>query len=96
MALPIVGKFFYKTYRDPKFSGLAASNFPQPGEELLAMLNEPAYKEVLDIDKREFNLADIFKGDRSADLGKRKETKSQEKGQLWQKIKNIFKKKENR
>jgi len=96
MALPIVGKFFYKTYRDPKYSGLAASTFPQPDEELLAMLNEPAYKEVLDIDKREFNLADIFRGDRSADLDKRKETKPQPKGQLWQKIKNIFKKKENR
>ncbi len=97
MALPIVGKFFYKTYRDPKYASWAASSFPQPNDEMMAMLSEPGYKDVLDIEKRDFNLADIFrKKDRADELGDRKEAKPKEKGQLWQKIKNIFRKKENR
>lgn len=97
MALPIVGKFFYKTYRDPKYASWAANTFPPPNDNLLAMLNEPGYKDVLDIEKQEFNLADIFrKKDRTDQLGDRKEAKPKEKGQLWQKIKNIFRKKENR
>lgn len=98
MALPIVGKFFYKTYRDSKFSHLQYSSFTQPKEEILAMLNEPGYKDVLDIEKHDFNLADIFRKDKKADLGDRKnaQVEEKEKGQLWQKIKGIFKKKDKR
>ncbi|HYQ58297.1 MAG TPA: transglycosylase domain-containing protein, partial [Draconibacterium sp.] len=60
MALPIVGKFFYKTYRDKKFEYLKYSKFKDPKPELLAMLEKPTYKEELDIDKRDFNFASIF------------------------------------
>lgn len=96
MALPIVGKFFYKTYRDKKFEHLKYSTFPDPEPELLAMLNEPEYKEVLDIEKRGFNFASIFGKKDQEDLKDRPEAKAEdkEKGQLWKKIKSIFRKKD--
>ena len=98
MALPIVGKFFYKTYRDSKFSHLQYSRFTRPNEEILAMLDQPDYRDVLEIEKHGFNLADIFRRDKQAGLDERddKSVKEKEKGQLWHKIKNIFRKKENR
>ncbi|MDX1285828.1 MAG: peptidoglycan glycosyltransferase, partial [Draconibacterium sp.] len=100
MALPIVGKFFHKTYNDSRYAHLKNASFSEPGEELLAMLNEPGYREVLDLEKREFDLASIFKKkDKEAELGKREKARVQrekEKGQIWKKIKNIFRKKENR
>jgi len=97
MALPIVGKFFHKTYRDSKYAHWKNSLFTDPNQELLAMLNEPAYKDMLDLDIREFDLAKIFKRkDEKADLGERKKAKPQtkKKGRVWTKIKNIFKKKD--
>lgn len=99
MALPIVGKFFHKTYRDPKYAHLKRSSFAQPDEELLAMLELPGYKEVLDIEKHDFNFADIFrKKEKSSDLKDRPDAKPQEKekGQVWKKIRNIFRKKDKR
>lgn len=97
MALPIVGKFFYKTYRDGKFSHYANSSFPEPNEEILAMLSEPGYKDVLDIEKHEFNLADIFKRNKPEALDERQEkSAAEEKAQIWTKIKNIFRKKGNK
>ncbi|WP_167606968.1 penicillin-binding protein 1A [Maribellus sediminis] len=97
MALPIVGKFFYKTYRDRKFANLATHTFQQPSEEMLAMLSEPGYRDVLDIQKHDFNLADIFRRDREkpGELGNRKKVEAEKKddGQIWKKIKSIFKKK---
>nr|WP_282189134.1 transglycosylase domain-containing protein [Maribellus sp. YY47] len=100
MALPIVGKFFNKTYRDSKYSNLKNSSFGLPGEEMLAMLSEPGYKDVLDIERHEFNLADIFKRNKSEELEKtrQRETRAEEedKGEIWRKIKSIFKKKDKR
>ena len=98
MALPIVGKFFYKTYRDNKYSHLQYLRFNQPDEEMLALLDEPGYKDVLDIEKHKFNLADIFGRNKKSELGKRDdvEASEKEKGQLWQKIKSIFKKKDKK
>jgi len=96
MALPIVGKFFYKTYRDPKFAALKNSRFPDPAPELLAQLNEPQYREMLDLKTRIFDFADIFKRDKKDDeeLQKKKEQEresSKKKGNFWSKIKDIFK-----
>ena len=95
MALPIVGKFFYKTYHDKKYSHLQFSTFPDPTPELLAMLNEPEYKEVMDIEKRGFNFASIFGKKDTENLKDRPDVKvdEKEKGQLWKKIKGIFSKK---
>ncbi|MFV0591236.1 MAG: penicillin-binding protein 1A [Draconibacterium sp.] len=98
MALPIVGKFFYKTYRDSKYSNLKNSSFGLPGTEMLVMLSKPGYKDVLDIEKHDFNLADIFKRKKPDELGKtrQREVKTEDDGQLWKKIKGIFKKKDKR
>jgi len=96
MALPIVGKFFYKTYHDKKFSHLQYSTFPDPEPELLAMLNEPEYKEVLDIEKHGFDFAGIFGKKENENLKERPDVKveKKDKGQLWKKIKGIFSKKD--
>jgi penicillin-binding protein 1A len=102
MALPIVGSFFSKTYNDPKFKKLKNSYFKPPGPELYAMLNNPQYKEVMDIEKREFHLADIFRRKDKRDELKTSErsdvrtenTESKDEKPVWTKIKSIFKKKE--
>ncbi len=102
MALPIVGSFFSKVYKDPKFSKYKNSNFNQPNPDLLAMLNYPEYREVLDIRNRDFNLADIFRSKEKRDQVKtsekktvQTETKEETKEKpIWTKIKSIFKKKE--
>lgn len=98
MALPIVGKFFYKVYNDPKFSRLKYNSFTQPEPDLLAMLELPAYREILDIEKREFNLADIFrKKEQDSNLKESQkrevQPKSDSKDPIWVRIKKIFKKK---
>ena len=99
MALPIVGKFFHKTYRDPKYIHLKNSSFRKPGPELLAQLNEQQYREMLDLKTRVLDLADIFKKDdkKEEDLKERRKTEresSKKKGNFWSKVKNIFKKKD--
>lgn len=96
MALPIVGKFFYKTYHDSKYASLQYSTFRQPDEEMLAMLDVPSYKEMLDLDQKGFSIASIFgKKKKDSGLQKRKdqEQEKKEKKPIWTIIKNIFKKK---
>jgi len=102
MALPIVGSFFSKTYKDPKFSKIKNSTFAPPSPEMLAMLNYPVYKEVMDIKKKDFELADIFRSKTKQEELKKAEKKAEpvetkpetEEKPVWTKIKSIFKKKE--
>lgn len=98
MALPIVGKFFHKTYSDSKFAALKNSSFISPEPELLAMLNQPKYKDMLDIENREFDIAGIFKKDKNKtalEEGQKakKSSSPKKKRRVWSRIKNIFKKK---
>lgn len=98
MALPIVGKFYSKMYSDPKFALSKYNTFTEPEPELLAMLDIPEYREVLDTDKRSFNLADIFRRNRDKeDLKESDRSSDQNKGKkdvpIWERIKSIFKKK---
>ena len=95
MALPIVGKFFHKTYRDPKFASLKYSSFKQPEPELLAMLDEPQFREILEADRKFFDLATIFGKKEDSGLEERRAQQPEEKKTrpLWSAIKNIFKKK---
>lgn len=97
MALPIVGKFFHKTYKDPKFAKLKSHTFKSPEPELLAMLSEPGYKEMMDIEKKKFDIAGVFKKDEKKSELQKKSKKdtapTKEKKRLWAKIKNAFKKK---
>ena len=69
---------------------------------MLAMLDLPEFKEVMDIEEKRFNLADIFKRKNKEQELKPVEEKEmpsenddQSKGKpIWTKIKNIFKKEE--
>lgn len=101
MALPIVGGFFSKTYNNPKYSNLKNSTFAPPEPELFAMLNNPQYKEILDTEKREWDLADIFRRkEKKEDLkpvdksATQTQPEKEDKKPVWTKIKDIFKKKE--
>ena len=108
-ALPIVGKFFNKLYRDPAFRDYQTHSFPEPDEATLALLDIPHFKEEL-TKKGPFNLWGIFKGDdkkkserKAEQLEKKKEEemrkesnpgkKEEEKSNIWQKIKDALKKK---
>lgn len=99
MALPIVGKFYRKTYSDPRFSRLKYNLFASPEPELLAMLNEPQYRDMLDIGKKDFNLAGLFKSKEEREKlkeaqGRESSIDSKDEKPFWNKIKSIFKKKD--
>ncbi len=97
MALPIVGKFFNKTYHDSKYASLQYNQFNLPGEEMLAQLNKPSFKEMLDIDKPKFDIASIFGKKKDDEKLQQKpnieEKPEDDKKPIWKMIKNIFKKK---
>jgi penicillin-binding protein 1A len=102
MALPIVGSFFSKTYNDPKFNKIKNSTFTPPSPEMLAMLDYPTYKEIMEIEKKDFELADIFRSKAKREELRKAEEKAEpskpkevtEEKPVWTKIKSIFKKKE--
>ncbi len=76
MALPIVGKFFNKLYRDPAFRDYKNHYFPALDETTLAMLEIPHYEESMD-EKGIFNLWGLFGKDadkRQARKAERQET----------------------
>ncbi len=98
MALPIVGKFYSKTYSDPRFSMLKYNSFTQPEPDLLAMLDQPQYREMIDIE-RDFNIVSLFRSkDERAKLKEAREKEAnaepKEEKPFWSKIKSIFKKKD--
>lgn len=95
MALPIVGRFYSKLYNNQQYRQLQFAQFPNLEEQLLADLNIPRYKEILELERPENLLDRIF-------AGKSKEEKLreiqypeqvEEKKGLWKSIKGIFKKK---
>lgn len=61
MALPVVGKFFNKLYRDPAFRDYKNHYFPGLDEETLAMLDIPHFTEEYNGGKS--NFWSIFGGD---------------------------------
>jgi penicillin-binding protein 1A len=103
MALPIVGSFYSRVQKDAKVNKYIGGSFNQPSPEILAMLDLPDYKDVMDIEERGFNLADIFrKKEKKEDLktveekARPAENEDDSKDRpVWTKIKSIFKKKEN-
>ncbi len=106
-ALPIVGKFFNKLYRDPGFRDYQFHTFPEPDERALAMLDTPHYKEVLR-EKGIFNLWGLFnskqkeKSERNTDQSKVQQKKApvspdvnkeeKNKPTIWQKIRDALRK----
>ena len=98
MALPIVGKFFQKTYADKNFSNLRSLVFDEPNTDDLALMDIPLYKEILEVDKKVFDIGKIFGKDKEQEKPKvpaksKEEDQGAEKKKVWEKIKNIFKKK---
>lgn len=98
MALPVVGMFFQKLYANSKFSDLKNIHFDQPNPQDLALMEIPLYKEVLEIDKKLFDIGKIFSRDKMEEQPKvsakpEKEEQEPEKKKVWEKIKNIFRKK---
>ena len=97
MALPIVGKYYHKLYRDAKFKDWKSLMFDPPSEELLAKIDIPQYKEALNIEKKWFDLGKIFgknNKDEKPKVPKQQEPKTEKK--VWEKIKDIFKKKDKK
>ena len=92
MALPIVGKFFAKTYNDPKFRNLRNNTFNEPAPEFLAMLELPDYKEILEVERRPFNFAQIFgRNNNNSPSPVEIESKSKEESEpIWIRIRDIF------
>ena len=108
-ALPVVGKFFNKLYRDPAFRDYKNHTFPELDENTLALLDVPHFKEVIK-ENGPFNLWGIFKRDeskrseRKAEQSQKQkeedshkdvnsEKKEESKPNIWQKIKDALKKK---
>jgi penicillin-binding protein 1A len=106
-ALPVVGKFFNKLYRDPAFRDYKNHVFPALDESTLALLDIPHFTETYN-EKRKSNIWNIFGGDankraeRKAERqDNRKESekeseikKEEPKPSIWKKIKEALKKKE--
>jgi len=98
MALPIVGKFFHKMYKDPRFKQLQYNHFEPPAPEVLAKLNIPQYKEMIETEKKFFDFAKIFGKEQVKDTPKRATKKAKKEGKkpIWETIKDIFRKKDRR
>ena len=97
MALPIVGKYYDKIYKDPSFKDWKALKFSPLSEEMLAKIDVPPYKEYLDLEKKWFDLGEIFGKKKEGEKPKApKKDKAKDKKPVWDLIKDIFKKKEKR
>jgi penicillin-binding protein 1A len=94
MALPVVGRFYGKLYNDPKYQKLQLVKFPGLTPELLASLDLPGYKEMLEIERPDNLIERLFAGKSSEEkLHEMQQPKqTEEKKGLWQSIKGIFKK----
>jgi penicillin-binding protein 1A len=94
-ALPIVGRFFRSLYNDPDFKNHQIARFPDLNDELLANLELPPYREMLELERNEFFFERWFAGKSKEE--KLKEIQSpelvKEKKNVWQSVKGIFRKK---
>ncbi|MBK6285446.1 MAG: transglycosylase domain-containing protein [Draconibacterium sp.] len=104
MALPIVGSFYSRMQKDAKVNKYVGGSFNQPSPEILAMLDLPDYKDVMDIEDRGFNLADIFrKKEKKEDLKTveektrpKKMTMNQRELRFGQRLKTSLKRKKSK
>ena len=94
-ALPIVGRFFRTLYNDPEFKSHQTAKFPDLNDDLLADLELPPYREMLELERNEFFFEKLFAGKSKEE--KLKEIQSPEpekkKKNVWQSVRGIFKKK---
>jgi penicillin-binding protein 1A len=94
-ALPVVGKFFRLLYDDPNYKKFQNARFPDLDEELLADLDIPHYKEMLEMERNDF-FDRLFAGNSKEknlkELKKMEVDTIRPRKNTWQKIKGIFKK----
>src|SRR5690554_898952 len=96
-ALPIVGNFFQKLYSDPNYKSIQNARFPELDEELLADLDLPLYKEMLELERQDF-FERLFAGSDNKEKNLSKLRKMQtdtleSKPNVWQRVKGIFRRK---
>jgi penicillin-binding protein 1A len=98
MAMPIVGKFYHKLYRDPNYRSLQNRQFPDLNDQLLADLDIPHYKEMFELERKDNFIERIFAGkskeEKLQEIRNPELKKEEEKKGLWKSIKSIFKKKD--
>jgi penicillin-binding protein 1A len=100
MALPVVGKFFSKLYSDPRYAYMKIQQFDRPdGEVLSEMYAMAPWVENI---KPSFDLREIFRRRDSRDTRsdeslreRRPATTDEDKEPVWEKIRRIFRKKED-
>ena len=78
MALPVVGKFYNKLYRDPAFWEYKNHPFPALDESTLAMLDIPHFKETLNENKKS-GFWNIFSGNPKKQEGNKTEHQDKSK-----------------
>ncbi len=78
MALPVVGKFFNKLYRDPSFRDCPNHSFPTLDESTLALLDIPHFKETYK-EKKNSNFWALFGKDKSKVEERKKESPQNKK-----------------
>ncbi len=97
MALPIVGKFFHKLYRDPHYRDLQNAQFPDLNDQLLADLSIPHYREMFEIEREDNFIDRLFAGkskeEKLQEIRQPDQKEEEEKKGLWKSIKSVFKKK---
>ncbi|WP_321286044.1 transglycosylase domain-containing protein [uncultured Sunxiuqinia sp.] len=94
MALPIVGKFYSKLYRDARYKTMQYADFPSLDDGLLADLAIPHYREFYELDDKDNLIERIFAGkSKEEKLKEVKNPEKKEKKKVWEVIKGIFKKK---
>lgn len=97
-ALPIVGRFFRLLYDDPGYRDLQNIRFPELHDDLLADLDIPHYKEMLEIERHGF-FDRLFAGDtkeeKLQDLRRMDTDTVEEKKNVWQRFRGIFRKNNN-
>jgi len=89
MALPVVGSFFDKLYKDPDFSRMQYSHFAEPSYITRMKLDRKSYKKspiITFLKSRKVNLSN---GDKENLVVRSKK----EKNSIWNRIRSIFKKK---
>ncbi|WP_421919040.1 penicillin-binding protein 1A [Marinifilum sp.] len=95
MALPIYGKFMKKLSRNRKFTNYSFASISKPDDEILAQLNIPHY---LPKDSGFFqNIFGVKARDRDKLMERKvkREKRRAEKKSIYQRIKNIFRKKKD-
>jgi penicillin-binding protein 1A len=95
-ALPIVGLFFKNLYNDPQYKKMQLAKFPDLDERLMADLDIPHYKEMLEMERDDNFFNRLFAGNK--DEKHLREIQSREldtikpRKNVWESVKGIFRK----